>query len=83
VPVRHEPQGKDVVLVVGTDGKSHKIPHMEDMVRQNRQQYAETHGYPSPFSFPEGNVRLRNHVGKFFHGTKSRMHIRSGVKSPF
>jgi hypothetical protein len=38
------PKGNEIVIVVGTDGKSHRIPNMEDMVRQNRQQYASMHG---------------------------------------
>jgi len=38
------PKGEEIVLVVGTDGKSHRIQGMEEMVRQNRQQYASMHG---------------------------------------
>jgi hypothetical protein len=34
----------EVVLVVGTDGKSHRIQNMEEMVRENRHQYAAMHG---------------------------------------
>jgi hypothetical protein len=40
-------KGKDVLLVVGTDGRSQShqvIEGQENMVRENRQQYAEYHG---------------------------------------
>jgi len=37
--------GKDVVLVVGWDGNSHRdIEGVEGMVRENRQEYAAYHG---------------------------------------
>jgi hypothetical protein len=40
-------KGKDILLVVGTDGNSHRdILGMEMMVRQNRHQYAQFHGTP-------------------------------------
>lgn len=32
------------MLVVGTDGKSHQIPGMKKMVRQNREDYVKRHG---------------------------------------
>lgn len=43
-PMPAGPKGEEIVLVVGTDGKSHRIQGMEEMVRQNRQQYASMHG---------------------------------------
>lgn len=37
--------GKDVVLVVGWDGNSHRdIDGIEDMVRENREEYVAYHG---------------------------------------
>jgi hypothetical protein len=49
------PTGKDIVLVVGTDGffrtgveTRQNITDMVDMVRENRQQYADLHGTPPP-----------------------------------
>jgi hypothetical protein len=40
--------GKDVVLVVGWDGNSHRdIDGIEDMVRENREEYVAYHGAPS------------------------------------
>jgi hypothetical protein len=39
--------GKDVVLVVGWDGNSHRdIEGIEDMVRENREEYVAYHGTP-------------------------------------
>lgn len=41
----HILKGRDILLVVGTDGKSHpEIKGMMEMVRDNRQQYADFHG---------------------------------------
>jgi hypothetical protein len=41
------PSGKEILLVVGTDGKSHKIEGMERMVWENRMHYVELHGISS------------------------------------
>ena len=39
------PKGHEILLMVGSDGKSRSnIVGLEDMVRENRQQYAELHG---------------------------------------
>ena len=39
------PKGKEILLIVGTDGHSHAdIEGMETMVRENRGQYATFHG---------------------------------------
>jgi hypothetical protein len=42
------PSGKEILLVVGTDGKSHRIEGMEQMVWDNRKQYVDLHGTPYP-----------------------------------
>jgi hypothetical protein len=42
------PSGKEILLVVGTDGKSHRIEGMEQMVYDNRKQYVDLHGTPPP-----------------------------------
>jgi hypothetical protein len=47
--VESEPSvhGKDVVLVVGWDGNSHRdIDGIEGMVRENREEYVAYHGTP-------------------------------------
>jgi hypothetical protein len=38
------PRGKEIVLVVGTDGRSHNTEEMDNKARENRQQYADLHG---------------------------------------
>ena len=41
-----EPMGKDIVLIVGTNGNTHMhdIGGIDVMVQDNRQQYADVHG---------------------------------------
>jgi hypothetical protein len=54
------PSGKEILLVVGTDGKSHRIEGMEQMVRDNRKQYVDLHGTLLPDTV---DSRIRSHVG--------------------
>jgi hypothetical protein len=41
------PMRKEIVLVVGTDGRGHNTEEMDNMARENRQEYADFHGTPS------------------------------------
>jgi hypothetical protein len=54
------PSGKEILLVVGTDGKSHRIEGMEQMVRDNRKQYVDLHGTLLPDIV---DSRIRSYVG--------------------
>ena len=60
------PKGKEILLIVGTDGYSHAdIEGMETMVRENRGQYATFHGTIVNRLVLTCAFRLRFHVGEF------------------
>ena len=60
------PKGKEILLIVGTDGHSHAdIEGMETMVRENRGQYATFHSTIRNRLALTCVFRLRFHVGEF------------------
>jgi hypothetical protein len=76
------PKGKEILLIVGTDGHSHAdIEGMEIMVRENRGQYATFHGTIVNRLVLTWAFRLRFHVGEFL-GISNRRCTPSMDQSP-